>query len=48
MVRVVALGSRRGPASEAQSLYQEIAPPVRRTETAPEWEPLLAEDDSEG
>ncbi len=43
-VRVVALGSRRGPASEARFLYEEIALPMRLSETVPEWEPLLAED----
>ena len=43
-VRILALGSRRGPASEAQWLYQEIAVPVRLTETVPEWEPLLFEN----
>ncbi|MBB4284872.1 RNA-binding S4 domain-containing protein [Roseospira goensis] len=28
-VRVVALGTRRGPAPEAQALYEETAPPER-------------------
>ena len=46
-VRILALGSRRGPASEAQLLYQEIAAPVRLAETIPEWERLLADDESE-
>jgi len=27
IVRVVGLGSRRGPASEAQTLYEDLAPP---------------------
>lgn len=27
VVRVVAIGTRRGPASEAQMLYEDIAPP---------------------
>jgi len=27
LVRVVALGERRGPAPEAQSLYEELPPP---------------------
>ncbi len=45
-VRILALGSRRGAASEAQLLYQEIAAPVRLAETMPEWERLLAEDES--
>ncbi len=29
VVRVVALGSRRGPAEEARTLYEDLAPPVR-------------------
>ncbi len=28
VVKVVALGSRRGPAPEAQALYEDLAPPV--------------------
>lgn len=28
-VRVLALGERRGPAPEAQALYEEVAPPER-------------------
>jgi ribosome-associated heat shock protein Hsp15 len=47
-VRISALGSRRGPASEARQLFEEIAPPVARAEAAPAWEPLLADDDGEG
>ncbi|MFZ3235738.1 MAG: RNA-binding S4 domain-containing protein [Stellaceae bacterium] len=47
-LRVLALGSRRGPASEARLLYEEIAAPVHRSEVAPRWEPLLAEGDHEG
>lgn len=27
VVRIVALGSRRGPASEAQTLYEDLSPP---------------------
>jgi ribosome-associated heat shock protein Hsp15 len=30
IVRVVGLGSRRGPASEAQALYEDLAPPPVR------------------
>lgn len=45
-VRVLALGARRGPASEARLLYEEIAAPVRLADLAPAWEPLLSEDDS--
>jgi ribosome-associated heat shock protein Hsp15 len=40
-VRVLALGARRGPAIEARQLYEESAAPVRLSEPAPEWTPLL-------
>ena len=43
-VEVLALGARRGPASEAQTLYREIAS-ARRVDLAPAWEPLLLADD---
>ena len=29
VIRIVALGSRRGPAPEAQALYEDLAPPSR-------------------
>jgi ribosome-associated heat shock protein Hsp15 len=47
-VRVIALGSRRGPASEARLLYEEIAPPVRLADAVPRWEPLLTDDEVDG
>ena len=28
VIRVIALGKRRGPAAEAQTLYEDMAPPV--------------------
>ncbi len=31
VVKVVALGSRRGPAPEAQSLYEDLKPPTAET-----------------
>jgi ribosome-associated heat shock protein Hsp15 len=40
-VRVLGLGSRRGPADEARLLYEEIAPPTRLVDLRPAWEPLL-------
>ncbi|HWB52510.1 MAG TPA: RNA-binding S4 domain-containing protein [Stellaceae bacterium] len=43
-VEVLALGMRRGPASEARTLFRETGA-VRRTESAPAWEPLLLADD---
>ena len=46
-VRVLALGLRRGPASEARGLYQETAA-ARPRDIAPIWVPLLEEDDTAG
>jgi ribosome-associated heat shock protein Hsp15 len=39
-VRILALGTRRGPAAEARSLYEETAGRVAVQEPA-EWTPLL-------
>ncbi len=47
-VRVLALGIRRGPASEARTLYQEAGAAVRLNDPAPDWVPLLDEDDAAG
>lgn len=39
VVRIVALGLRRGPASEAQALYEDLSPPVRNdVPPAPRYE----------
>jgi len=46
-VRVLALGARRGPASEARGLYQETGA-ARLRHMAPIWVPLLDEDDAAG
>ncbi len=35
VVRVQALGARRGPAAEAQGLYEDLAPPAKRPAPAP-------------
>lgn len=43
-VEVVALGTRRGPATEARTLFR-TAGTSRRADLAPTWEPLLADDD---
>jgi ribosome-associated heat shock protein Hsp15 len=43
-VQVVALGTRRGPAVEARTLFRETGT-ARRADLLPAWEPLLAEDD---
>jgi len=41
---VKALGSRRGPSSEAQLLYEEAAAPAGVLALDPPWRPLLADD----
>ena len=45
-VRVLALGIRRGPASEARLLYEEAAAASRLADAAADWVPLLGEDDA--
>jgi ribosome-associated heat shock protein Hsp15 len=45
-VRVLALGVRRGPASEARALYEEAAAALRVRDAVPDWVPLLDEDDA--
>lgn len=45
-IRVLALGACRGPAPEARLLYEEITAPAQRSESASEWEPLLANEES--
>jgi ribosome-associated heat shock protein Hsp15 len=46
-VRVLALGLRRGPASEARLLYEEIAVPLRLSDLMQTWEPILADGEPE-
>jgi hypothetical protein len=46
-VRVVALGVRRGPATEARTLYEEAAAASRLRDMAPAWAPLLLDDADE-
>jgi ribosome-associated heat shock protein Hsp15 len=43
-VEVLALGTRRGPASEAQMLYRETGS-ARPANLAPVWEPVLLTED---
>jgi ribosome-associated heat shock protein Hsp15 len=43
-VRVLALGSHRGPAIEARLLYEEAAAALRLRDLMPGWEPLLQEE----
>ena len=42
-VLVKALGERRGPSPEAQSLYVDAATPVRVSKLSPVWAPLVAD-----
>jgi ribosome-associated heat shock protein Hsp15 len=44
-VRVMALGVRRGPSTEARALYDEAASPTRLRDFAGNWVPLLGDDD---
>jgi ribosome-associated heat shock protein Hsp15 len=44
-VRIVALGTRRGPAPEARRLYETEAPSRSIVAEEPRWEMLLGEDD---
>jgi len=44
-VQVLALGHRRGPATEARALYRETAA-TRLRDVPPDWVPLLDEDDA--
>jgi ribosome-associated heat shock protein Hsp15 len=46
-VKVLALGARRGPATEAGLLYEEAAAALRLKDLMPGWEPLLADDMAE-
>ena len=43
VVRILAIGLRRGPASEAQTLYEDLSPPAAKAET-----PVLAPPRFEG
>ena len=43
VIRIEALGTRRGPATEAQTLYTDLAPPPPRDGAAPETPPPAAE-----
>jgi ribosome-associated heat shock protein Hsp15 len=46
-VEVLALAQRRGPASEARTLYAETASPTPLAEREEVWSPLLVADDDE-
>lgn len=42
VIRVKALGERRGPAPEAQALYEDLAPPAPDTAVPDPWRPPRA------
>ena len=44
-IRILALGSRRGPPAEARLLYVEIASPLPLRDRSAAWLPLLVEDE---
>lgn len=44
-LRVLALGLRRGPASEARALYEELGEPQKPAPAISDWVPLLGESD---
>ena len=46
-VRVLALGVRRGPASEARLLYEETAAALRLSTVPSDWVPLLDSGETE-
>ena len=46
-VRVLALGVRRGPASEARLLYEEAAAALRLSAVPSDWVPLLDTGETE-
>jgi ribosome-associated heat shock protein Hsp15 len=46
-VRVLALGVRRGPASEARLLYEEAAAALRLSAVPSDWIPLLEAGETE-
>nr|WP_321508647.1 RNA-binding S4 domain-containing protein [uncultured Celeribacter sp.] len=36
VVRITACGTRRGPAPEAQALYEDLSPPVKKEDVVPQ------------
>jgi ribosome-associated heat shock protein Hsp15 len=47
-LRVLALGTRRGPAADARKLYEETAQPEVMPDPAAGWTPLLTDDADAG
>lgn len=48
VIEVAALGTRRGPATEAQTLYSDLAPPQPKAPLPPEDQPPAARDRGAG
>lgn len=48
VIKIVALGTRRGPASEAQALYEDLAPPQRESRLPKGTGRVAARDPGEG
>jgi ribosome-associated heat shock protein Hsp15 len=48
VVRIQAFGERRGPAPEAQTLYEDLAPPEAARRAAPKPAPVAARDPGAG
>jgi ribosome-associated heat shock protein Hsp15 len=46
-IEVLALAQRRGPASEARTLYAETTPPMPLADRGEVWSPLLVYEDDE-
>lgn len=46
--RVVAAGERRGPATEARTLYEDLTPPALKQETAPDAAPPMQREAGSG
>lgn len=40
VIKIIALGDRRGPASEAQTLYEDLAPPTTKPRNTDPSQPL--------
>ena len=49
VIRIRELGTRRGPATEAQALYEDLAPPKKKTpDTNPAAAPVAKRDSGAG
>ncbi len=48
VIKVMALGTRRGPATEAQTLYEDLEPPPLRSEQTEHPPPVAAREPGSG